>query len=87
MILLKIRTAKLSNNIEVMEYLLDQIDFIEKEIDLPYQQPLKLHGRYTREQILTAFGFSSFDKKAFFKLFKLKTNRLNNFMFLTFFMS
>jgi hypothetical protein len=50
--------------IEVMEYLLDQIDFIEKEIDLPYQQPLKLHGRYTREQILAAFAFSSFDKKA-----------------------
>ena len=37
---------------------------IEKEIQLPYEQPLKLHGRYTREQILTAFGFSSFDKKA-----------------------
>jgi hypothetical protein len=50
--------------IEVMEFLLDQIDFIEKEIDLPYQQPLKLHGRYTREQILTAFSFSNFDKKA-----------------------
>jgi hypothetical protein len=50
--------------IEVMEFLLDKIDFIEKEIDLPYQQPLKLHGRYTREQILAAFGFSSFDKKA-----------------------
>jgi superfamily II DNA or RNA helicase len=50
--------------IEVVEYLLDKIDFIEKEIDLPYEQPLKLHGRYTREQILTAFGFSSFDKKA-----------------------
>ena len=50
--------------IEVMEYLLDKIDFIEKEIELPYEQPLKLHGRYTREQILTAFGFSSFDKKA-----------------------
>jgi hypothetical protein len=50
--------------IEVMEYLLDKIDFIEKEIQLPYEQPLKLHGRYTREQILTAFGFSSFDKKA-----------------------
>ena len=41
-----------------------KIDFIEKEIDLPYPQPLKLHGRYTREQILTAFSFSSFDKKA-----------------------
>lgn len=50
--------------IEVMEYLLDKIDFIEKEIQLPYEQPLKLHGRYTREQILTAFGFSSFEKKA-----------------------
>jgi hypothetical protein len=50
--------------IEVMEFLLDKIDFIEKEIDLPYSQPIKLHGRYTREQILTAFGFSSFDKKA-----------------------
>ena len=50
--------------IEVMEYLIDKIDFIEKEIKLPYKQPLKLHGRYTREQILTAFGFSSFDKKA-----------------------
>jgi hypothetical protein len=50
--------------IEVMEHLLDLIDFIEKEIDLPYKQPLKLHGRYTREQILSAFSFSSFDKKA-----------------------
>ncbi len=50
--------------IEVMEFLLDKIDFIEKEIDLPYPQPLKLHARYTREQILTAFAFSSFDKKA-----------------------
>jgi hypothetical protein len=50
--------------IEVMDFLLDKIDFIEKEIDLPYSQPLKLHGRYTREQILTAFAFSNFDKKA-----------------------
>lgn len=50
--------------IEVMQYLLDKIDFMEKEIQLPYQQPLKLHGRYTRAQILTAFGFNSFDKKA-----------------------
>ena len=49
--------------IEVMEYLLDKIDFIEKEIQLPYEQPLKLHGRYTREQILTAFRFNIFAKK------------------------
>jgi hypothetical protein len=50
--------------IEVMKYLIDKIDFVEKEIYLPYKQPLKIHARYTREQILTAFGFSSFDKKA-----------------------
>lgn len=49
--------------VEVMEYLLDKIDFIEKEIQLPYEQPLKLHGRYTREQILTAFRFNIFAKK------------------------
>ena len=49
--------------IEVMEYLLDKIDFIEKEIILPYEQPLKLHARYTRDQILTAFGFNNFESK------------------------
>lgn len=49
---------------EVMELLLDKIDFLEIEITLPYSQPLKLHSRYTREQILAAFGFSSFEKKS-----------------------
>ena len=49
---------------EVMEVLLDQIDFKEMDIDLPYQQPLKLHARYTRDQILVAFGLSSFNKKS-----------------------
>jgi superfamily II DNA or RNA helicase len=50
--------------IELMEILIDNIDFKEVEIDLPYQQPLKLHARYTRDQILAAFGLSSFDKKS-----------------------
>jgi len=50
--------------IEVMEYLLDKIDFLEFEIPLPFTHPLKLHSRYTREQILAAFGFSSFEKKS-----------------------
>lgn len=50
--------------IEVMEILIDKIDFLETEITLPYSQPLKLHSRYTREQILAAFGFSSFEKKS-----------------------
>jgi superfamily II DNA or RNA helicase len=49
---------------EVMEILLDKIDFLELENQLPYPQPIKIHGRYTREQILAAFGFSSFEKKS-----------------------
>ena len=51
---------------EIVEFLnmqIDKIKFIETEIRLPYSQPLKLHSRYTRDQILAAFRFSSFDKK------------------------
>jgi len=50
--------------IEVLEILLDEIDFKEIDIDLPYQQPLKVHARYTRDQILAAFGMSTFEKKS-----------------------
>jgi hypothetical protein len=48
--------------IEVMEILLDKIDFLEREISLPYSQPLKVHSRYTRDHILVAFGMSTFEK-------------------------
>lgn len=50
--------------IEVLEILLNRINFLEKDIALPYSQPLKIHSRYTREQILVAFGLSTFDKKS-----------------------
>lgn len=50
--------------IEILELLLDKIDFKELEINLPYQQPLKVHARYTRDQILAAFGLSTFEKKS-----------------------
>jgi superfamily II DNA or RNA helicase len=49
---------------EVMSLLINRIDFIETAITLPYNQPMKVHSRYTREQILVAFGFSTFDKKS-----------------------
>lgn len=49
---------------EILEFLIDNIDFKELPIKLPYEQPLKLHSRYTRDQILTAFQFSSFTKKS-----------------------
>jgi endonuclease III len=32
--------------IEVLEILIDKIDFKEIEIKLPYQQPLKVHALY-----------------------------------------
>ncbi|SOE19816.1 Helicase conserved C-terminal domain-containing protein [Spirosomataceae bacterium TFI 002] len=50
--------------IEVLELLIDKVDFKEIEIDLPYNQPLKVHARYTRDQILAAFRLSTFDRKS-----------------------
>ncbi|MCU0239935.1 MAG: DUF3427 domain-containing protein [Pyrinomonadaceae bacterium] len=47
--------------IEVLEILEDQIDFKEMEIQLPYHQPLKVHARYTRDQILVAFDMNTFE--------------------------
>src|SRR5690606_17808639 len=50
--------------IEVLELLIDRIDFKEIEIHLPYNQPLKVHARYTRDQILAAFRLSTFQRKS-----------------------
>lgn len=50
--------------IEILEILIDKIDFLESEISLPYSQPLQIHSRYTRDQILAAFNISTFDKKS-----------------------
>ncbi|WP_203295320.1 DUF3427 domain-containing protein [Luteirhabdus pelagi] len=50
--------------VEVLEILIDRIDFKELEVDLPFKQPLKVHARYTRDQILVAFRKSSFSKKS-----------------------
>jgi superfamily II DNA or RNA helicase len=48
--------------IEVLELLIDEISFKEIDITLPYSQPLKTHARYTRDQILVAFGMNTFEK-------------------------
>lgn len=50
--------------IEVLEIFIDKIGFKEIDINLPYNQPLKLHARYTRDQILVAFRKSTFEKKS-----------------------
>ncbi len=49
--------------VEVLEILIDRIDFKEIDIELPYEQPLKIHSRYTRDQIIAAFKLSTFDRK------------------------
>jgi len=48
--------------IEMTDYLIDQISYQEKIIRLPFSQPLMVHSRYTRSQILAAFGQSNLDK-------------------------
>ncbi|GGE25466.1 DUF3427 domain-containing protein [Psychroflexus planctonicus] len=50
--------------IEILELLIDGISFKEIDITLPYSQPLKIHARYTRDQILVAFGLSTFERKS-----------------------
>ncbi len=48
--------------IELLNLLIDKIDFKEIDIELPYEQPLKVHSRYTRDQILAAFRMNTFKK-------------------------
>ena len=50
--------------IEVLDLLENRTDFLEIDIDLGFAQPLKVHSRYTREQILAAFGLSTFEQKS-----------------------
>ncbi|MDP3466778.1 MAG: DUF3427 domain-containing protein [Daejeonella sp.] len=47
---------------EVTEYLIDKIDFIEKDINLGYSFPLKIHSRYNRDEILVAMQLHKFEK-------------------------
>jgi superfamily II DNA or RNA helicase len=50
--------------IAIMNILIDKVSHKEIDIELPYQQPLKLHSRYTRDQILAAIGLSTFERKS-----------------------
>ncbi len=47
---------------ELVDYLINQIDFVEKDIKLSFPSPLKLHSRYNRDQILTVLGLHTFEK-------------------------
>lgn len=43
-------------------YKLQHLSFMEKEMDFGFPFPLRVHGRYTREQILVALQLKSFEK-------------------------
>ena len=47
---------------EVVDYLIDEIDFVEKDVPFDFAFPLKAHSRYNRDQILTALGLHTFNK-------------------------
>lgn len=49
---------------EVVTYLLSQVHVMEKEISLPWPFPLKVHSRYTRDQILVALRLHTFKKSS-----------------------
>lgn len=51
-----------SELLEVVNYLISKVDFIEKVIDLDFPMPLKVHSRYNRSEILVATGLHQFDK-------------------------
>jgi superfamily II DNA or RNA helicase len=49
---------------EIVNYLIDKIDFVEKDIQLNYPFPLRVHSRYNRDQILVAMGLHQFEKSS-----------------------
>lgn len=47
---------------EVIDYQIRKIDFVEKDIALFEGFPLKIHSRYTRDEVLVAMKLHTFDK-------------------------
>ncbi|AFG36971.1 DUF3427 domain-containing protein [Spirochaeta africana] len=50
--------------ISVVELLLDTIDTEELPMQLPFPSAIRLHARYSRDQILAAFGAHRFDQQS-----------------------
>lgn len=53
--------------ISVLKYNLENINIIEKDLKLGYQNPLKLHCRYSMTEVLAAFEEHKLDKKSSFR--------------------
>jgi hypothetical protein len=48
---------------ELAAFLLESIDTLVVKTDLPYFCPLSVHGCYTRDEILAALGYLTFERK------------------------
>ncbi|MFW8600143.1 DUF3427 domain-containing protein [Desulfobacterota bacterium M19] len=48
---------------ELAAYLLESIDTLVVKPDLPYFCPLSIHGCYTRDEILAALGYLTFERR------------------------
>lgn len=53
--------------IELLNYNKNNIDFIEKNIDLGFRSPLKLYSKYSIDQVLAAFGEHTLVRKKSFR--------------------
>jgi hypothetical protein len=47
--------------LEVTDYLMAEVEVVEKELDLGYPFPLRLHSRYNRDQIMAALRLHMFE--------------------------
>lgn len=57
LIKVKNNTTCFTELLELLDYLYEKIDFIDKEVELGFACPLDLHCTYTRDQILVAMDF------------------------------
>jgi hypothetical protein len=53
--------------IQILAHNHRQIQFLSRPVDLTYPCPLELHCRYTRDEILAAFGLATVDKRFEFR--------------------
>ncbi|WXR62626.1 DUF3427 domain-containing protein [Peptostreptococcaceae bacterium AGR-M142] len=53
--------------IEILKYNRANIDFVQKDVALLYDCPLQLYSKYNKDQILSAFGVHTVDRKKPFR--------------------
>ncbi|WP_027363944.1 DUF3427 domain-containing protein [Desulfotruncus alcoholivorax] len=55
-------TVMFEEIIELLRYCYEKIDFVDRPVDLGFNSPLDLHCTYTRDQILAAVGYYTWDR-------------------------